>query len=126
MENYQLLAVFSYPHELATVKSLLESEDIDCYVKDELTVQVDNFVSNAIGGIRLLVHESNIERSRSILKGNPFLVVEDSDHDFLEKFALRTNMIPILGSLKVELRLLFLAALFFGSLVFGAIFIMNN
>ena len=125
MENYQLLAVFSYPHELVTVKSLLESEGVDCYVKDELTVQVDNFVSNAIGGIRLLVHESNIERARIILSGNPFLVADNASNDFLEKFALRTNRIPILGALKTELRLLLLAALFFGALVFGIVIVMS-
>ncbi len=48
-----------FPSELAVVKSKLESEGIECKVLDEHTVQVYNFLSQAIGGVRLQVAESN-------------------------------------------------------------------
>jgi len=59
---------FMFPTELAVVKSKLESEDIDCRVLDENTVQVHNFLSQAIGGVRLQVAESNLERAREIVE----------------------------------------------------------
>lgn len=125
MDSYKLLAVFNYAHELVSVKALLESENIDCQVKDELTVQVQNFVSNAVGGIKLLVHQSNMEKARNILAGNPFLIGATNENIFLKKLAKKTDNIALLKSLKVELRLLILAAIFFGILVFGVLNIMS-
>lgn len=57
-----------FPTELAVVKSKLESEGIECIVLDENTVQAHNFLSQAIGGVRLQVAESNFERAREILE----------------------------------------------------------
>ena len=59
---------FTFPTELAVVKSKLESEGIECRVLDEHTVQTHNFLSQAIGGVRLQVAESNLERARLILE----------------------------------------------------------
>lgn len=59
---------FMFPTELAVVKSKLESEGIDCRVLDENIVQAHNFLSQAIGGVRLQVKESNLERARKILE----------------------------------------------------------
>lgn len=61
---------FVFPTELAVVKSKLESEAIECRILDEHTVQVHNFLSQAIGGVRLQVEESNLERAKVILKEN--------------------------------------------------------
>lgn len=125
MRKYQLLAVFNHAHELASVKALLESENIDCQVKDELTAQVYTLSSNALGGIKLLVHQSEIDRARLILNESPYLVDSQHENDFLKKIAKLTENVPILKSLKVELRLLILAAVFFGILVFGVLKIMS-
>lgn len=70
MENFKTLTTFTFPTELAVVKSKLESEGIECKVLDEHTVQVHNFLSQAIGGVRLQVAESNLERARLILEEN--------------------------------------------------------
>ncbi|MFI0431291.1 DUF2007 domain-containing protein [Mariniflexile sp. HMF6888] len=64
---------FVFPTELAVVKSKLESEGIECRVLDEHTVQVHNFLSQAIGGVRLQVAESNLERASIILEENGFV-----------------------------------------------------
>lgn len=61
---------FMFPTELAVVKSKLESEGIECKVLDEHTVQAHNFLSQAIGGVRLQVAESNLEKARIILEKN--------------------------------------------------------
>lgn len=67
MKNYQQLATFTYPADLAIARSLLESMNIECYVKDELTVQVHNFYSNAIGGISLEIPKDSFNAARSAL-----------------------------------------------------------
>lgn len=57
MTNFTHIASFNYPSDLAIVRTKLEAEGIKCWVNDELTVQIDPLVSNAIGGIRLGVPE---------------------------------------------------------------------
>lgn len=39
------------------------NEGIECYLKDEYTVTIDPLLSNAIGGIKLVVREDYIEKS---------------------------------------------------------------
>lgn len=46
----------------------LKEEYINCYLQDEYSVTIDPFLSNAIGGIKLMVAEAQIERARDILK----------------------------------------------------------
>lgn len=65
--NLVTINTYTFPHELAIHKSKLESMGIECFVKDELTVQVHNFYSNAIGGIKLQVKEDDAEAAIEIL-----------------------------------------------------------
>ena len=67
MDNWKLLQTFTYPHEAHIAKGYLESEGIDTIIKDEVTAQVNNFYSNAIGGVKLLVHESMFTRGTEVL-----------------------------------------------------------
>ncbi len=86
MENYQLIAIFTYPSDLVIAKTLLESHNINCYVRDELTVQVHNFYSNAIGGIRLEVPKDKADLGKKLLKENGFnnilIDTDDSKEDY--------------------------------------------
>lgn len=45
----------------------LKDEFINCYLQDEYTVTIDPLLSNAIGGIKLMVAESQAERALEIL-----------------------------------------------------------
>lgn len=47
----------------------LEQENIRCYLQDEYTVTIDPFLSNAIGGIKLMVAAVQVERALHILNG---------------------------------------------------------
>jgi DNA-directed RNA polymerase subunit RPC12/RpoP len=58
----------TYPHELIVIRGRLESEGIACFAQDELTVQVNPFYSNAIGGIKLQVRESDYSKAVEILE----------------------------------------------------------
>lgn len=81
MKNYVEIATFTLPHELAVARTLLESHEIECVVTDELTIQVNNFFSNAIGGIALKVAENDVSEAEKILK----------EHGFEEYLSLKTE-----------------------------------
>ena len=50
----------------------LKEEFINCYLQDEYSVTIDPFLSNAIGGIKLMVAETQLERAREILENQDF------------------------------------------------------
>ena len=72
-ENLVTVVSFVYPHELGIPQSLLESEGIECFVRDEFTVTVHPFYSNAIGGIKLQVRENDAQRAMDILIEGGFI-----------------------------------------------------
>ncbi len=46
----------------------LKEEGIECWLKDENTVTIDPILSNAIGGIKLMVAEPDAKRAWELLK----------------------------------------------------------
>ena len=46
----------------------LQEEGINCWLKDEHTVTIDPILTNAIGGIKLMVHETQKERAKDLLR----------------------------------------------------------
>ena len=46
----------------------LRDEYINCHLLNENSVTIDPFLSNAIGGIKLMVAESQVERALEIIK----------------------------------------------------------
>ena len=54
--------IFQLPTEAHIAKALLESQGIDVFLKDEHTVQSHNFLSNAIGGVKLQVKEIDVDK----------------------------------------------------------------
>jgi len=48
--------------------SLLQEQGINCHLKDEHTVTIDPLLSPAIGGIKLMVADTQVERAEEILK----------------------------------------------------------
>lgn len=67
MENFITIAVFTYRHEYAILKLLLEQEDIQYFFQNETMLDVFPFYSNALGGIHLKIHPLDFERAREIL-----------------------------------------------------------
>ena len=75
-----MLISFTYPHEAHLAKAKLESEGIETMIRDELTAQVNNFYSNAIGGVKLLVKESDAQRANEILEESK-IVIHSNDNE---------------------------------------------
>ena len=51
------------------VKSKLESEGIDVWLLDDHSVSVQPWASFALGGVKLQVRESDVEKAIELLKG---------------------------------------------------------
>ncbi|MCL7752278.1 DUF2007 domain-containing protein [Polaribacter sp. Z022] len=65
-DDYNILAVFEYSTEAHVTKSKLDSENIQTMLMDEKTIDSDPLVSNAIGGVKLLVHKNDFEKAVKI------------------------------------------------------------
>ncbi len=74
MENLVTIRSFSIHSDMAVPKTLLESEGIECFVKDEFM----SYPSiDALGGIKLQIKESDLESAIEILKKSGYLKDED-------------------------------------------------
>ncbi|MBS2213848.1 DUF2007 domain-containing protein [Carboxylicivirga mesophila] len=109
MNDLRTIITFELPHDAHLVKTKLESEGIQVTLNDELTVQVDNYISNAIGGIKLQVLERDIITAKSILKELGYIKTKSKQQNFKNSFWFSiTSKIPIIGKLAFELRILIL------------------
>jgi hypothetical protein len=77
MINWETLITFTYPHEAHMAKLLLESEGIQTMIQDEKTIQVKNFLSNALGGVKLSVQNEDYVQGIAILKKGGYIREED-------------------------------------------------
>ena len=81
MNGYVTIKTYVFPHELFIDRSKLESNGIECFTRDELTVQVHNFYSQAVGGIRLQVRLQDVDRANEILKAYPGIKADKETPD---------------------------------------------
>jgi hypothetical protein len=49
------------------VRARLEANGIDCFVSDENTLVAQPFYNQAVGGVKLNIFESDLERCKAIL-----------------------------------------------------------
>jgi hypothetical protein len=73
-----LVASFSKPEDAHLLRLRLEAGGVPAHVQDENTIQMDWLLSNAIGGVRVMVEEEDADRVREILAEEP---VEGADSD---------------------------------------------
>lgn len=73
MENWVTAITFTYPHEAHFAKAFLESQGFDVIIKDELTAQVNNFYSPAIGGVKLQVSSEVAAEVDKILRESGYI-----------------------------------------------------
>ncbi len=73
MTDWVTVMTFTYPHEVALIQGYLEAEGVTCFVRDQMTVQINNLYSNAVGGIRLQVPAPEVEHALEVLRDGGFL-----------------------------------------------------
>jgi hypothetical protein len=62
------LTTVSYLHEADMLRMKLESTGIKTFIPDQNTTSVQPLYSNALGGIRIQIDESDLSRARELLK----------------------------------------------------------
>lgn len=87
LDTFITVKTFTYSQEAAIIHALLESEGIECYLKDELTAQINPFYSNAIGGIKLQVKKSDYSKALEILNES------DANKQYQET-SIETELLP--------------------------------
>ncbi len=72
------VASFTYPADVQVLRSLLESEGIECFLKDEFMSEIMPGLPN-IGNIQLQVKEEDVAKALEIMKEGGF--GKDIDED---------------------------------------------
>ena len=96
MEELITIKTYTYPHEVYVERGKLESEGIQTFLKDEATVQVYNFYSNAVGGVKLQVFADDAERAIAIL--NSVKEIPRTITVFSKKELESSSLCPFCGS----------------------------
>jgi len=65
--KFTTVAIFQYSSEAQIIKGRLESENIEVFLSDNLTIDTDPLVSNAIGGVKLKVLSHQAKEAKEIL-----------------------------------------------------------
>ena len=65
-DKFYQVASFEYVADVQILKGKLESEGIPVFLRDENTLNSDPLISNAIGGVKLLVYAQDKERALEI------------------------------------------------------------
>ena len=68
MHNFISVAVFTYPHEYAILRLLMDQQGIKYFFENETMIQVFPFYSNALGGIHLKVHPLDKQKVLKIIE----------------------------------------------------------
>ncbi|MEL0651653.1 DUF2007 domain-containing protein [Algibacter sp. TI.3.09] len=67
-DTFKTIARFQYSTEAQIIKGRLEADGIRVFLFDNLTIDTDPLVSNAIGGVKLKVLSYQAEEAEHILK----------------------------------------------------------
>lgn len=73
MAEWVKIQEFNLVQDAYMAKSLLENEEIQVFLKDEVSTQVFSMFSAVIGGVKLLVPETDAERAITILKEGGYI-----------------------------------------------------
>ncbi|MDX1364938.1 putative signal transducing protein [Oceanihabitans sediminis] len=65
---FKVIAKYQYSAEAQIIKGRLESEGIPVFLSDNLTIDTDPLVSNAIGGVKLKVYAEDAMKAQHILE----------------------------------------------------------
>ncbi len=111
MDRMVEIARFTYPSEAGPLMALLESEGIECYLRNELTAQIMAGYAD-VGGARVEILEKDLPRALEIMKEGGYERYEDTlEDERLEQVGTWTRHIPGLRRLPFEKQILFFFAL---------------
>ncbi len=95
MNEFKTIISFTYPHEAHLAKGYLESNGIETFIENEFTVQANNFYSNAIGGVKLLVKDSDYDEGLKLLKDVGYIKEPESEKNLKRNLLNKTEIVQI-------------------------------
>jgi|GEM_PF-404951 len=125
MSKWVTVLTVGLPQQMWVIRTRLESEGIECFAKDELTVQSDNLYSNAIGGVKLQVREEDVPHAIEILKEGGYLKDEPIKPDLLTRLDKLTSSLPFLNRTTVTYRVVIITILLVTLITVGAYFLLK-
>ena len=81
---------------------MLESEGIECFVKDEAITSAHPFLSNAVGGVKLQVRESHYKRAEEILASKKEIHEEPINASSIPVNTTSKNICPLCSSTNID------------------------
>jgi len=117
-EMFKTIARFQYSSEAQIVKGRLESEGIEVFLQDHLTIDTDPLVSNAIGGVKLKVLTQDVLKANHILNSiNQYSIDDDGKRILCSE--CNSDKIEMFSTIKdTKAFLFFLFGFLFGTLPF--------
>ena len=77
MDNLIKLATFNYPYEMDIARTMLESEGISCFLRDDnMSYAINSIVE---GGIKLYVADEDFERASELISRHAIELDDDSE-----------------------------------------------
>ena len=76
-DTFVTIARYTYSSEAQIIKGRLEAEGIEVFLRDNITIDTDPLVSNAIGGVKLKVLAKDEEKAREILNEMTSYAIDD-------------------------------------------------
>ena len=76
-EKLVTVFTFNFPYEAYIVRGRLESEGIECFLQNDIILQLNPFATSAIGGVNLQVMERDLNSTIKILKETGYIKDED-------------------------------------------------
>ncbi len=79
-DTFKTIARFQYSAEAQIIKGRLEADGIQVFLADNITIDTDPLVSNAIGGVKLKVLSNDALKAEGILKSiKKYSINDDGD-----------------------------------------------
>ena len=63
---YRIVGAFDYLADAEILRVKLESEGIEVFLKDANVLQAEPFIASAIGGVKVMVLENDLDRAKEI------------------------------------------------------------
>lgn len=124
MSTWKEAISLTLPTEAHMIQGYLASEGVESILKDEFTTQVNNFYSNALGGVKVMVKEEDYETALQILEKGGYLYPEKPQkvEEVYRTAATPTNQCPFCHSEHIGKKKISDVLMAVVSIVFGQIF----
>lgn len=117
--KFTTVARYQYSAEAQIVRGRLESEGIQVFLSDNITIDTDPLVSNAIGGVKLKVLTEDVLKAKHILSTIKAYSIEDNGNQICCP-KCSSNHISLYSSIKdFKSFFCFIVGFLFGTLPFN-------